>query len=138
VTPVTRTHPEEAVVTSDISPHDMASRHDPVYDELHASPEFAELKRSYRGFVFPATVAFLTWYLLYVVLSNWAGDFMSKQVVGNINVALVFGLLQFVTTFLLAWLYARYSGARLDPLARQLDERFIALEGKSSRGRGAH
>ena len=33
-------------------------------------------------------------------------DFMSTKVVGNINVALVFGLLQFVTTFLLAWLYA--------------------------------
>ncbi|MCR1785092.1 DUF485 domain-containing protein [Nocardioides carbamazepini] len=101
-------------------------------------PEFAELKRRYRGFVFPATIAFLSWYLLYVVLSNWAGGFMGTQVVGNINVALVFGLLQFVTTFLLAWLYARYSSARLDPLARQLDERFVALEGKSSRGRGDH
>ncbi len=74
-------------MTSDISPHDMAARHDPVYDELHASPEFTELKRRYRGFVFPATLAFLSWYLLYVVLSNWAGDFMSKQVVGNVNVA---------------------------------------------------
>ncbi|WP_436702065.1 DUF485 domain-containing protein [Nocardioides sp. BYT-33-1] len=125
-------------MTSDISPHDMAARHDPVYDELHAAPEFAELKRRYRGFVFPATVAFLSWYLLYVVLSNWAGDFMSKQVVGNINVALVFGLLQFATTFLIAWLYSRYSTSRLDPLARELDERFIALEGKSSRGRGDH
>ncbi|WGX97083.1 DUF485 domain-containing protein [Nocardioides sp. L-11A] len=109
-----------------------------MYDELHAAPEFAELKRRYRGFVFPATIAFLSWYLLYVVLSNWAGELMSKQVVGNINVALVFGLLQFVTTFLIAWLYARYSSARLDPLARELDERFVALEGKSSRGRGDH
>ena len=43
---------------------------------------------------------------------------MSNQVVGNINVALVFGLLQFVTTFLLAWLYSRFSTATLDPLAR--------------------
>ena len=32
-------------------------------------------------------------------MSNWATGFMSTQVVGNINVALVFGLLQFVTTF---------------------------------------
>jgi len=109
-----------------------------VYDQLHAAPEFAELRRRYRGFVFPATIAFLVWYLLYVVLSNWAGDFMSKQVVGNINVALVFGLLQFATTFLIAWLYSRYSSSRLDPLARELDERFVALEGKSSRGRGNH
>lgn len=104
--------------------HDQAERHDPVYDRLHESPEFTELRRRSRGFVFPATIAFLAWYLLYVVLSNWAGDFMSTKVVGNINVALVFGLLQFLTTFGLAWIYARYSNARLDPLARELNERY--------------
>lgn len=115
-------------------PHDVAARHDPVYDELHASPEFVELRRRYRSFAFPATVAFLAWYLLYVVLSNWGGDFMGHKVVGNINVALVFGLLQFVTTFLIAWLYSRFSADKLDPLARELDERFIAAAGKSSNG----
>lgn len=124
-------------MTSDITPstHDVAARHDPVYDQLAATPEFAELRRRYRGFVFPATLAFLSWYLLYVVLSNWGGDFMDAKVIGNINVALVFGLLQFVTTFALAWLYSRFSTSRLDPLARELDERFIQLAGKSSHGR---
>lgn len=125
-------------MSHDTAPHPPVERHDPVYDELHASPEFEELRRRYRSFVFPATVAFLSWYLLYVVMSNWAGGFMSTKVVGNINVALVFGLLQFVTTFAIAWVYSRYSTSRLDPLARQLDERFIALEGKSSRGTGSH
>jgi uncharacterized membrane protein (DUF485 family) len=124
-------------VSHDIAPQ-QAERHDPVYDELHTSAEFEELRRRYRGFVFPATVAFLSWYLLYVVLSNWAGGFMATKIVGNINVALVFGLLQFATTFLIAWVYSRYSTSRLDPLARRLDERFIALEGKSSRGTGSH
>lgn len=119
-------------------PHDVAARHDPVYDQLHDSPEFIELRRRYRAFVFPATIGFLSWYLLYVVLSNWGGDFMGNKVIGNINVALVFGLLQFLTTFGLAWVYSRYSTAKLDPLARQLDERFIELAGKSSRGRGDH
>ncbi|WP_346387406.1 DUF485 domain-containing protein [Nocardioides sp.] len=89
-------------------------------------PEFTELRRLYRGFVFPATVAFLSWYLLYVVMSNWATGFMDTKVVGNINVALVFGLLQFLTTFLLAWLYSRFSTARLDPLARQLNAEYDA------------
>ncbi|MDO7868458.1 DUF485 domain-containing protein [Nocardioides jiangxiensis] len=106
------------------SVHEQADRHDPVYDRLHATPEFHELRTRYRGFAFPATVAFLTWYLTYVVLSNWAGDFMSTKVVGNINVALVFGLLQFATTFAIAWLYARYSNARLDPLARSLNAQY--------------
>jgi uncharacterized membrane protein (DUF485 family) len=112
-------------------PHDQAARHDPIYDTLHAEPDFTELRRAYRAFVLPATIAFLTWYLLYVVMSNWAHDFMSHRLVGNVNVALVFGLLQFVTTFVLAWLYSRYSTARLDPLARRLDEQYIAeLEGR--------
>ena len=105
---------------------DQAARHDPVYDTLHASADFEALRRAYRSFVIPATVAFLSWYLLYVLMSSYATDFMSVQVVGNINVALVFGLLQFATTFLIAWLYARYSAKHLDPLARTLDERYVA------------
>ena len=94
------------------------------YREAHASPEFQELKRRFRAFAFPMTVAFLSWYLLYVILSSWATDFMSTQLWGHINVALVFGLLQFVTTFGLAWMYARFSAAKLDPLARQLEAEY--------------
>lgn len=106
--------------------HRQASRHDPVYDRLAATSDFASLRRLYRGFVFPATIAFLSWYLLYVVMSNWATGFMDTKVVGNINIALVFGLLQFVTTFILAWLYSRFSTTRLDPLARILNEEYEA------------
>lgn len=105
--------------------HDQAARHDPVYDRLHATPEFNELRKRYRGFVIPATVAFLAWYLLYVVMSNWASGFMNTKLFGNINVALVFGLLQFATTFGLAFLYSRYSNAKLDPLARELEQAYI-------------
>ena len=105
-------------------PHEQAARHDPVYDRLAESSDFKELRRRYRGFALPATVAFLAWYLLYVIMSNWATDFMSIKLFGNINVALVFGLLQFVTTFLIAWLYARFSAARLDPLARSLNDEY--------------
>ncbi len=105
-------------------PHDQASRHDPVYDELHESADFKELRRRFRNFAFPATAVFLAWYLLYVVMSNWADDFMSKKVVGHINVGLVFGLLQFASTFLLAWLYSRYMNRNVDQLARDVELRF--------------
>ena len=115
-------------MSHDVSPH-QASRHDPVYERLHDSPDFTELKRRYQAFVFPATAAFLGWYLLYVLLSTFAHDFMSKEVVGNINVALVLGLLQFVSTFLIAYLYSRYSAARIDPLARKLEDEFHAEKG---------
>ncbi|MGH3679155.1 MAG: DUF485 domain-containing protein [Natronosporangium sp.] len=84
------------------------------------SAEFAGLRRALRGFIFPMTVAFLLWYALYVILSAYARGFMTLQVVGNINVALVFGLLQFASTFLIAWLYARYASRRLDPVADRI------------------
>jgi len=110
--------------------HEQAARHDPVYDRLHETPEFTELRRRYRGFVIPATAAFLAWYLLYVVMSNWAGDFMATKVVGHINVALIFGLLQFVTTFGIAYLYARHSNRQFDPIAEELEERFNSATGR--------
>ena len=94
------------------------------YRQAQDSPEFTELKRRFRRFAVPMTVAFLAWYLLYVCMSNWAGDFMAIQLWGHINVALVFGLLQFVTTFGLAWAYSRYSNAKLDPLARDLEQAY--------------
>jgi uncharacterized membrane protein (DUF485 family) len=46
--------------------------------------------------------------------------------VGNINVALVFGILQFVSTFLIALLYGRYMYAKVDPIARELNDRYNA------------
>ena len=90
------------------------------YVAVQRSDEFAGLRKALRGFVFPMTVAFFLWYALYVILSAYARDFMGTKLVGNINVALVFGLLQFVSTFLIAWLYSRYAERRLDPLADKI------------------
>lgn len=96
----------------------------PVYEELHGSKEFIELRRAYRSFAFPWTIGFLAWYLLYVAMSNWAHDFMSAKIVGHINVALVFGVLQFLSTFVIARLYAQHAQKSLDPLAEKLDQRY--------------
>ncbi len=104
------------------SQRSAVSEHE-VYERIASEPEFAELRRRYRRFAFPATVAFMVWYITYVVCNNWARDFMDTQVVGNINVALVFGLLQFASTFLIAYLYARHSTKKLDPLATKLQRR---------------
>jgi uncharacterized membrane protein (DUF485 family) len=66
------------------------------------------------------TVAFLAWYVLYVIMSGFARGFMGTKLFGNINVALVFGILQFVSTFLIAWGYSRHAARKLDPLADEL------------------
>ena len=89
------------------------------YLAVQQSEEFGRLRNTLRGFIFPMTVAFFLWYALYVLLSAYARGFMSTKLVGNINVALVFGLLQFVSTFLIAWLYSRYAAAQARPARRQ-------------------
>ncbi|HWG97817.1 MAG TPA: DUF485 domain-containing protein [Pilimelia sp.] len=90
------------------------------YAAVQGSAEFAGLRAALRRFVFPMTAAFFLWYALYVIMSAYARGFMGIKLIGNINVALVFGLLQFVSTFGIAWLYARYAGRRLDPVADRL------------------
>jgi uncharacterized membrane protein (DUF485 family) len=94
--------------------------------EIANSEDFAQLRRSMRRFVVPMTAAFLGWYGLYVLMSAYARDFMTTKVAGNVNVALVFGLLQFVSTFLIAWLYARFADRHLDPVAERLRLRLAA------------
>ena len=95
-----------------------------VYLRIAGESDFADLRRRYRRFAFPATIAFMAWYITYVVCNNWARDFMNTKVVGNINVALIFGLLQFLSTFLIAFFYSRYSTKTLDPRATKLREEF--------------
>jgi len=96
------------------------------YVQVQESPEFSELRSTYRSFAFPLTVGFIAWYLLYVLLSNYAADFMATKVVGSINVAFVLGLLQFLTTFLIAVWYSRFAASKFDPKAAAIKNR---LEG---------
>jgi uncharacterized membrane protein (DUF485 family) len=100
----------------------QASETPDKYIAVQQSDEFAGLRRRLRGFVFPMTVAFFLWYALYVLLSAYARGFMGVRLVGNINVALLFGLLQFVSTFVIAWLYSRFAARQLDPAADKIRE----------------
>ncbi|MGW6914534.1 DUF485 domain-containing protein [Kitasatospora sp. NPDC054939] len=91
-----------------------------VYRSVQESQAFQEIRRSYRAFVFPTSGAFLGWYLLYVAAQAAAPDMMRSRVVGPLNVAWLLGLLQFASTFLLAWLYARNARTKRDRAALEL------------------
>jgi uncharacterized membrane protein (DUF485 family) len=113
------------------NPHPASGAHEAgvvrdreVYDEFATRPDFLELRRRYRAFAFPATIAFMVWYVAYVICNNWARGFMDTRVIGHINIAVVFGLLQFVSTFVIAYLYSRHANRELDPLAAQLHDDF--------------
>jgi uncharacterized membrane protein (DUF485 family) len=96
------------------------SRVPTVYEEVQQTTEFQDLRRRLRRFVFPMSVAFLLWYLLYVLLASFAPAFMATKVVGNINIGLVIGLLQFASTFVITTLYVRFANRHLDPSAERL------------------
>lgn len=85
-----------------------------------ATPEFQELRSKLRRFVFPMSAAFLIWYATYVLLGAFATDFMAIRVWGNVNVGLLIGLGQFVTTFLITGLYVRFANKEIDPRAEAI------------------
>ncbi|MCE3244601.1 MAG: hypothetical protein K0S72_724 [Arthrobacter sp.] len=87
------------------------------FKEVQATEQFKELRKRHRSFVFPMAIAFLLWYFAYIILAAYAVDFMSTKVWGNINIGLIMGLLQFVTTFAITSWYVSYSNKRLDPIA---------------------
>jgi uncharacterized membrane protein (DUF485 family) len=91
-----------------------------VYQEVQDSAAFQEVRDRYRGFVFPAAAAFVAWYLLYVVLATTAPGLMGRRIAGEVNVAMVAGLAQFATTFLLTWAYVRHARVRRDRAALDL------------------
>ncbi|WP_017607109.1 DUF485 domain-containing protein [Nocardiopsis xinjiangensis] len=95
---------------------------DSAYVAMHGDPRFVELKRRLFAFIVPMSIAFMAWYVLYVFMSAFGRDIMGTVLFGNINVALVFGLLQFVSTFGIAILYTRYARKKLDGNAVALRE----------------
>ncbi len=96
--------------------------------EMAEGAQFADLRSRFRRFVLPVTAFFLTWYFLYVLLAAYAPGFMSTRVFGNINIGLIFGLLQFVSTFAITMAYARWADRQFDPRAEALREQ---IEGKA-------
>jgi uncharacterized membrane protein (DUF485 family) len=96
------------------------------YEAVHISREFRTLRRHFGSFVVPATVLFLSWYFLYVIVAAFAPGFMRISVAGDVNVGLCFGALQFVSTFLITLAYRRWARRNLDPLSDRLRQRLEA------------
>ncbi len=87
------------------------------YEVVQASREFRTLRRRFGSVVVPATFLFLGWYFLYVIVAAFAPGFMRISVFGAVNVGICFGLLEFASTFVIAFSYSRWAGRHLDPLA---------------------
>lgn len=105
------------------------------FKEVQSTEQFQELRKRHRSFVFPMAIAFLLWYFAYVLLADYAVGFMSTKVWGNINIGLILGLLQFVSTFAITSWYVSYSNRRLDPIAAEIRQE---IEGHEFDKHGNH
>ncbi|ARF57825.1 DUF485 domain-containing protein [Streptomyces gilvosporeus] len=98
-------------------PPPRSATHDEVYLAVQRSAAFQEVRRRHRRFVVPTTAVFLAWYLAYVLAATAAPGLMAHRVAGALNVAMLAGLGQFASTFLLTWAYARHARLRRDAAA---------------------
>lgn len=110
----------DVIVEAGDHPPEQITAAEQAYLDMQQRPEFQELRSRLRRFVFPMTVFFLSWYALYVLLAMYAHEFMAQKVWGNINVGMVLGIGQFVTTFAIAALYVRFANRDLDPRSSAL------------------
>jgi uncharacterized membrane protein (DUF485 family) len=106
--PARRTSEDEAAAAAD------------VYLEVQRSAAFQEVRSRYLRFVVPGVAVFFVWYVGYVVTATTAPGLMARPVAGVVNVAMLAGLGQFLTTFLFAWAYARHARLRRDRAALEL------------------
>lgn len=119
-TPATRSNPEDTgqiPVLFEASTPARGSRRRPRVDyvSIQASEEFRTLRSRFRRFVFPMTLLFVVWYLVYVVLAAYFHGFMSTPVFGEVNVGILLGVGQFVSTALITAAYVLFAKRRLDP-----------------------
>ncbi|GAO11629.1 DUF485 domain-containing protein [Streptomyces lydicamycinicus] len=114
-------------------PVPRSAPHDEVYLAVQRSAAFQEVRRRYRRFVLPGTVVFLVWYLAYVIAATAAPGLMAHRVAGALNIAMLAGLGQFATTFLLTWAYARHARLRRDSAALDIRWETQELTGGNTR-----
>jgi uncharacterized membrane protein (DUF485 family) len=116
------TTPEDNGPPTEVTDAEIAAMHD--------DPRFVELKRTLFRFTVPVLLAALAWYLVYVLLSAYARDFMGIVLFGNINLGLILGLSQFVVTFYVTWAYNRFTARKFDQQSAELREDIMSGGGK--------
>lgn len=94
------------------------------------TPEYESLRKTFRGFAFPMTIAGLVSYFTYVVLSIYAAPMMAAPLFGSLNVGMTLGLAQFAVTWIWTAVYVNFATKRLDPTS-------TALKARLEKGAGA-
>jgi uncharacterized membrane protein (DUF485 family) len=92
------------------------------WEGIEGSPEFRELVSRRRGFVVPATIFFLAYYMGFILLCGYAPGFMGEPVYQGLTVGYCLALTQFVMVGTLGVMYMRRADREYDPLADRVVE----------------
>ena len=92
------------------------------WQAIEATPEFQELVADKRRFIIPATIFFIVYYFALPISVGYLPDLMDTNVIGNINLAYLFALSQFIMAWVLMYLYIRRA-RKWDAMAAQIVEK---------------
>jgi uncharacterized membrane protein (DUF485 family) len=122
------------VSTAATPPSPSGSPERDPYLVVERSDRFRHLRTRYRAFIFPMGALFMGWYLVFIYAAGWQREWMATPIAGSITIGYVFALLQFVTTFLIAFAYTRWADTKIDPEAEALKAEVERLDAE----RGTH
>lgn len=89
------------------------------WQNVARNPEFKALLAAKARFIVPASVFFVVYYFALPILVGYAPKFMSKPIIGPVNLAYLFALSQFFVAWLIAFLYVR-AAQRFDAMAKKV------------------
>ena len=95
-----------------------------VWDRVAQSHEFKDLMATKKIFIVPAFIFFVIYYFLLPILVGYAPKFMDTRVLGNVNLANLFALSQFIMSWTIAALYVR-AGVRFDQISKDIIDKAV-------------
>jgi uncharacterized membrane protein (DUF485 family) len=100
-----------------------------VWDGIAESQEFRDLMATKRVFIVPAFIFFVVYYFALPVLVGYAPRFMATKVIGQVNLAYLFALSQFIVAWIIAGLYVKAAGT-FDRLAKDILDKAQSTKGE--------
>lgn len=99
---------------------DTSRSGDVSYREVLASDAYKSLRSTFRNFAFPMTIAGLSSYFVFVLLSVFAPQAMGAMAFGNLTWGMLIGLAQFAVVWIWTAIYVQVANSRLDATAASL------------------
>ena len=95
------------------------------WEAIEGSPEFRELVDARRRFVLPASIFFLAFFTVWLLLAALAPGLMATPVWGGATLGFLLAVAQVLMTFVITILYLRQADRVFEPLERRAAERAV-------------